>query len=335
MAELPVGKIHMEVLEKLLLSYTRSNGRVAVGAGIGEDAAVIEMGDGYLIAKTDPITCVTDEVGHYLVNINANDIAAMGGTPRWFLATILMPEGSSDEDLENIFAQISASCFDLGIIYCGGHTEVTTGVENPIVVGQMLGEAKKNELKPTTGAQCGDDLVITKTAAIEATAIIARERYEELRDVMPEEFLQRARNYLYDPGISVVRDSLVVKNCEGVHALHDPTEGGIATGIYEMALASNLGVQVLGDEIPVSEETRILCSYFDVDPLGTFASGSLLIAVSPSATGEVIRKLAEADIAAKKVGELVEQERGMWITRDAELSPLIVFHQDELSRIFG
>lgn len=335
MAELPVGKIHMDVLERLLASYTRSNGRVVVGSGIGEDAAVIDMGDHYLIAKTDPVTCVTDEVGYYLVNINANDIAAMGGTPRWFLATILMPAQSTEEGLERIFAQISEGCTALGIVYCGGHTEVTTGVDNPIVIGQMLGEAGKDELKPTNEARCGDDLIITKTAAIEATAIIAREKYEELRGFMPEEFLQRARNYLYDPGISVVRDALLIKNCEGVHALHDPTEGGIATGIYEMALASNLGVEVLGDEIPISDETRILCNYYDVDPLGTFASGSLLIAASPSATNQVIGMLAEAGIAARKIGELVERERGMWITRNAELSPLIVYHQDELSRIFG
>src|SRR6056297_467006 len=110
MACLKTGKIDPELLGKLLDRYTFSGNRVAIGAGIGEDAAAIEIGDGYLLAKTDPITHVTDRIGYYAVHINANDIAAMGGTPSWFLATVLMPQGSKFEDLDKIFSQISGTC---------------------------------------------------------------------------------------------------------------------------------------------------------------------------------------------------------------------------------
>jgi len=335
MDKLPVGKIHMNILEKLLSKYTYSDDRVVVGSGIGEDAAVIDMGDHYLVAKTDPITCATDEIGFYAVNINANDIASMGGIPRWFLATILIPEGSSKGDLENIFSQISKSCHDLGITYCGGHTEVTSGVSNPIVIGQMLGEAGKNELKPTSAAREGDELIMTKTAAIEATSIISREKEVELSAHFSEAFISRVQNYLYNPGIGVVKDATALAGCEGIHAFHDPTEGGIATGIYEMARASGLGVEVFGDDIPISEETQVLCDFYKVDPMGTFASGSLLIAALPSASEEIISRLNDAGIAGTRIGVMVSQGRGMKLIQDGVEKPLPVYHQDELSRIFG
>jgi hydrogenase expression/formation protein HypE len=332
---LPVGKIDMDILERLISSYTQLNERVVVGSGIGEDAAAIDMGSSYLIAKTDPITHVSGEIGHYVVNINANDIAAMGGTPRWFLATILVPESSKEDDLEKIFAQISDSCKALGIAYCGGHTEVTTSVNNPVVIGQMLGEVGKADLKPTSGAREGDDLILTKRAAIEATSIIAIENAEELKKHFPEELIKRAQDYLHDPGISIVKDASLVSRNAGVHALHDPTEGGIATGIYEMARASNAGVDVHYDKIPISEETSALCAYYQVDPLGTFASGSLLIATHPAVTDNVIRQLTENGIPAACVGSIKPKSMGMNLIKDGEIIPLPVFHQDELSRIFG
>ena len=335
MANLKTGKIDPAILGRLLACYTRTGPRVPVGAGIGEDAAAIDMGDGYLLAKTDPITHVTDRIGQYVVHINANDIAAMGGIPGWFLATILMPEGSTEHELEEIFSQISSACEHLGVCYCGGHTEITTSVRIPVVIGQMLGEAASGELKPTSGAKRGDLVMMTKRAAIEATAIIALERGEELRKAVPEKLLARAKDYLTDPGISVVADARALAGLQGVHALHDPTEGGIATGISEMAEASGLGVTVYSDSIPVSEETRVLCECLGVNPLGTFASGALLIAVDPRAVEEAFFRLQKAGIPACTVGRMGASGGGRWLVRERQRVPLPVFHQDELSRIFG
>jgi hydrogenase maturation factor len=333
MKKLPLGKIHMDILERLLADYTHGDNRVVVGSGIGEDAAVIDMGDSYLIAKTDPITSATDEIGYYVVNINANDIAAMGGTPRWFLATVLVPKGTGAPDLDRIFGQISESCRNLGIAYCGGHTEVTSSVTSVVVVGQMLGEAAKTKLKPSSAAREGDHLLMTKSAAIEATSLIAREKEHELEAVFMKTYLTKAKNFLSAPGISVVKDAAIVIKVKGVHALHDPTEGGIATGIFEMARASGLGVEVAHKDIPVRKETQRLCSFYGVDPLGCFASGSLLIATSPESSAEVIEKLSASDIPAKRIGTMMPAGKGMTLIRNGSKEPLPVYHQDELSRI--
>jgi len=332
---LQIGKIDPDILGKLISHYTHKEDRVLIGAGIGEDAAVIDMGSSYLVAKTDPITHVTSEIGHYAVNINANDIAAMGGKPMWFLATILMPAASSADEIECIFSQLSESCKELGISYCGGHTEVTHSVNNPVVIGHMLGEVGRDNLKPTSEARLGDDLIMTKSSAIEATAIIALEKENELRGHLGHKLLARAKNYLYNPGISVVKEASIVSSIKEVHALHDPTEGGIATGIFEMAKASDLGVEVHYDKIPISEETLKLCESYNVDPLGTFASGSLLIAVSPSASKGVISKLSAVGITAARVGVMMPREEGMRLIKNGENLPLPVYHQDEISKIFG
>ncbi len=332
---LRIGKINPDILGKLISDYTHKEDRVLIGAGIGEDAAIIDMGSSYLVAKTDPITHVTSEIGHYAVNINANDIAAMGGKPMWFLATILMPAASSADELKRIFSQLSESCKELGISYCGGHTEVTHSVNNPVVIGHMLGEVGRDNLKPTSEARMGDDLIMTKSSAIEATAIIALEKEKELRGHLGNKLLARARNYLYNPGISVVKEASVVSSIKEVHALHDPTEGGIVTGIFEMATASDLGVEVHYDKIPISEETLKLCESYHVDPLGTFASGSLLIAVSPSVSEGVISRLSAVGITAARIGVMMPKEEGMRLIRNGENLPLPVYHQDEISKIFG
>jgi hydrogenase expression/formation protein HypE len=332
---LPLGKIDGEILTRLMGKYTHRGGRVLVGAGIGEDAAVIDMGDVYLVAKTDPITHVTREIGYYAVHVNANDIAAMGGTPLWFLATLLMPSGSAREQVERIFSQISKTCQTLGVVYCGGHTEITTSVSNPVVIGQMLGEVTARHLKPSSGAKEGDVLVMTKSAAIEATGIISTEKAEELHRVLPRGTILKAQNYLHDPGISVVEEARIASAFEEVHALHDPTEGGIATGIYEMAEASRLGVAVRESDIPMTEETRQVCDHYHVSPLGTFASGSLLIAVSEEAADTLIQSLALQGIPACRIGVMLDQPEGMrLITREGTV-PLPVYHQDELSKIFA
>jgi hydrogenase expression/formation protein HypE len=293
------------------------------------------MGEKCLVAKTDPITHVKWKIGHYAVHINANDIAAMGGTPLWFLATILVPPGTHAGEIEEIFMQISEGCKALGVAYCGGHTELTSAVCNPVVIGQMLGETTRAWLKPSSGAQIGDDLIMTKCAAIEGTAIMALEREGDLKDRFGEGLITRAKEYLWDPGISVVREAAISRSFEGVHALHDPTEGGLATGVYEMAAASGLGVEVHHDEIPVTRETRLLCDHYGVDPLGTFASGSLLIASSPSVRVELMQALRLEGIHSARIGFMTGMEEGMRLIKGARILPLPVYHQDELSRIFG
>src|SRR5919109_441546 len=198
MSVLKPGKLPPELLHRLLTSYTRADPRVIVGPAVGEDAAIIDMGDRYLIAKSDPITFATDAIGYYAVVVNANDIATRGGQPKWFLATLLLPERDCTEALvESIFAQVAQACESFGIALIGGHTEVTYGLDRPILSGHMLGEVAPTALVTTGGAQVGDVLLLTKGICLEGASIIARERECDLkRRGVPEAIIQRAKNFL-------------------------------------------------------------------------------------------------------------------------------------------
>ena len=332
---LPVGKLEMDYLEQLLAKYAQVNERVVLGAEVGEDATVIDFGDRYLVAKTDPITFATDEIGWYAVNINANDVATTGAVPKWFLATLLLPAGSTDRAmLEGIFSQLSNACRELGISFCGGHTEVTHGLDRPIVVGQMLGEMERDKLVTTAGAQVGDDIILTKGIAIEATSIIAREKAGELASKYSSDFIDRCRAFLHEPGISVVREAQIATAQARVHAMHDPTEGGLAMGLRELAQAAEVGLLVYEERIEVLPEAALLCADYGLDPLGVIASGSLLIVLSPEDSARVIEKLNEADIAAAVIGKVVAREEGLKLMTDGVARELPYFERDEIAKLF-
>jgi len=310
--------------------------RVVLGPRIGEDAAVIDFGEQYLVAKTDPITFVTEEIGWYLVQVNANDLATMGAVPRWLLVTLLLPEGKTTPELvSKILAQIDAACKELHIAVVGGHTEITYGLDRPIAIGHMLGEVDKNKLVTTGGACVGDDLVLVRGIAIEGTAIIAREKSEELqRRGYTSDFIARAQNYLYDPGISVVREAFRAIETVTVHAMHDPTEGGLATGLHELATAANVGVWVDQDAIPVWPECASLCAEFGLNPLGTIASGALLIAVPHEQTAALLSVYQKANVPCALIGHVTAVDAGLKLQSEAGLIDLPRFDQDEITKLF-
>ena len=332
---LPVGKLEMDYLGQVLAKYAQANERVVVGAEVGEDAAVIDFGDRYLVAKTDPITFATEEIGWYAVNVNANDVATTGAIPRWFLATVLLPTGSADRAMvDGIFSQLSDACRQLGISLCGGHTEITYGLDRPIVVGQMLGEVEPDKLVSTAGAQVGDDIILTKGIAIEATSIIAQEKAEELAVKYPADFIDRCQGFLHQPGISVVREAQIATAQARVHAMHDPTEGGLAMGLRELAQAAEVGLLVRQERIEVLPETTLLCADYGLDPLGIIASGSLLIVLSPQDSARVMEKLEEASIAAAVIGQVVTREKGLKLMAGGVARDLPYFERDEIAKLF-
>jgi hydrogenase expression/formation protein HypE len=333
---LAVGKLDVEFLAALLEQYAHTDDeRVVVGSRVGEDALVIDFGDRFLVAKTDPITFATDEIGWYAVNVNANDIATTGAACRWFLATLLLPEGRTTEQLVvTIFAQLSQACRSLGIALCGGHTEITYGLDRPIVVGLMLGEVEREALVTTGGMRVGDDIILTKGIAIEGTAIIAREKADALATKFPPEFIARCQGFLHDPGISVVAEARLATARARIHAMHDPTEGGVATGLRELALASELGLVVDETRLDILPETALLCAEFGLDPLGLIASGSLLMALAPQDSPGVLECLRKAGITASVIGRVVDQVEGMQLIRQGKPGPLPIFERDEITRLF-
>ncbi|MFB0517925.1 MAG: AIR synthase family protein [Acidobacteriota bacterium] len=335
MDKFEVGKLPIRYLESLLSRIAIKDKRVVVGPGIGKDAAVIDFNDRYLVAKTDPITLTSSKVGWWSVYINANDVACLGATPRWFLATILLPEGKTAPPLvEEIFNEILLACEELGVTLCGGHTEITQKLEQPIVVGNMLGEVAKERLVDGTKARAGDEVILVKGVAIEGTSIIAREKGEDLRGRFSEEFLNRCRQFIVEPGISVVKEALLANNLVRVKAMHDPTEGGLWTGLYELAVASGKGIYIEADAIPVYPETEQLCRAFGLDPLGLIASGALLIVVARRDTNRLIKGLEREGVKAVKIGRLTPEEEGVRILRNGKLEEITPLSQDEIARIF-
>lgn len=332
---LPVGKLDMECLASLLDRYTSTNGRILVGPKVGGDATVIDFGGTALIAKTDPITFATDEIGWYAVNVNANDIASVGGVPKWFLSVLLLPGGRTTFDMvESIFAQISRACTTLGIAFCGGHTEITHDLDRPIVVGQMLGETSRDSFVTAAGARVGDDVILTKGIAIEATSIIAREHREDLCRRYTAEFVDRARNFLHDPGISVLKEARIAVGTVPVHAMHDPTEGGLATGLHEVAVASDVGMVIHQARIPIFPECARLCLDFGLDPLGIIASGALIIIVSSDDSGKLLGALEAAGIQSAVIGRVTPREEGMKMVTTVGTVALPRFDRDQIAKIF-
>lgn len=330
------GKLPLEFLRRLLDRIEVRDRRVFVGARAGEDAALIDFGDRFLVAKTDPITFATDLIGWYLVHVNANDIAAMGGTPRWLMATLLVPEGSSEAEVERIFGQIGDACAELGVTLIGGHTEVTYDLPRPLAVGAMLGEAPKGRVALTSGAQAGDSIVLTKSIAIEGSSILARESGGRLLERgVSRGAVERAQGFLFDPGISVVRDAAAACGAAAVHAMHDPTEGGVAGGLVEMAAAANVGVLVEEDAIPVLPECSEICGALGLDPLGLIASGSLLIAVAPEDVGKVADALDREGIPASEIGRITEPGDGLKMRSGGTVRDLPMFSRDEIARWFA
>jgi hydrogenase maturation factor len=330
------GKLPLDLLSELLGKIDVSDPRVVLGPKAGEDAALIDFGDRYLVAATDPITFATDLIGWYLVQVNANDLAVMGATPRWLMATLLFPEGTSSATVAGVFDQLSDACKRVGITLVGGHTEITIDIPRPIAVGAMLGEVSKDRVVLTSGAMPGDSIILTTGIAVEGAALLAREASEALKraGVSPK-VIDGARELLFSPGISVTREAEIACDTVDVHAMHDPTEGGIATGLLEMATAANVGVMVEADQVRVLAECEEFCSALGLDPFGLIASGSLLAAVAPQEAGRLVDALSREGIPAYEIGRFTDPSDGLKLRTTSGVRDLPAFDRDELARFLG
>lgn len=334
---LPLGKLPPDRLTQLLQQIAVRDPSVLLGPGVGRDCAVIDFaGDQLLVAKSDPITFATDEIGWYAVQVNANDLATTGATPRWFLATVLLPQSITPPEIDHLFEQLRAACVDIGASIVGGHTEVTTDLTRPIVAGTLLGTVTRDRLITPAGTQPGDAIILTKRLAVEATSIMAREKAAELRLAFDDAFLRRCRGFLHEPGIAVWRDAQIALQAGHVHAMHDPTEGGAATALHEMAQAAQVNLQIDAATVPIYPETQALCDHFGLDPWGVIASGSLLLAVGAAEADRVVEALRRQSIEARVIGRVLDRsERPIVLAETAgQIGPLRSFERDEIARLF-
>jgi len=331
--KLSAGKIPSEVLMRCILGHLGApSERVLRGAAVGEDAPIIDMGDHVLVVKANPVTGAKKHIGRLAFHINANDVAARGAKPLWFSVIIFLPEASTEAQLKEIICDIHNACLELGVQLIGGHTECVPKLRKPIVSGFMLGEAPKDKYITTGGAKPGDKIILTKSAGLEGTWIFAEDMKYKLKGKVDTVTLQIARRMI--DTMSVVPEALMAVKTGGIHSLHTPTEGGIINGLYELAVAAEVGLHVEERFIPIAPETSKICKALDVNPLKLLSSGALLIAVDKSYAKKTLTSLTSIKVKSSLIGEIKPKEQGAYITLSNGSKQMIEpVQQDELFRL--
>lgn len=326
-SRLPIGKVPPDLLERFVYpNIGARRGDVLVHAHLGEDCAVIEFGDEVAVLTTDPITGAGPDLGWYAVFVATNDLAATGADPVALLVTLLLPSEHAAGDLERVMRDASAAAMQLGVEIVGGHSEVTSGIERPLVVVTALGRARKNRVLRSGGAQPGDALLLTKGAGIEGTSILATVLEDRLKPALGASVVAQAQACRRQ--ISVLPEARAAVQA-GARAMHDVTEGGVLGAAYEIAAASGIGVHLDAGRVPVLPETAAICAFLGIDPLGLIGSGALLVA-TPDAQ-RTAGAIARAGIAAAEIGRFVPSDR--LVIRETRATPLPPPAGDELWRI--
>ncbi|MHA1776052.1 MAG: AIR synthase related protein [Promethearchaeota archaeon] len=334
------GKLPPELMKRLLnhFKHPPNDANVKITPTFGQDTGIFQLDRLYVVVKTNPVTFATDDIGYYAVILNANDIALSGAIPKWFSTTILLPEKNSDEKLcEDIFQSIAEECKKLEIAVVAGHTEVTYGIDHPIVVGTMMGKIPiDRNIISTFGGKPNDDLLLINPIGIEGTSIIARERSEYLlKNQISAEQINEGKKFLYNPGISIIDEAKLLTENFKVHAIHGPTEGGISMGLVELARNSQCGLEIKKKEILIDPLTLKLSELFQINPLGLISSGCLIVAVNPEETVQIMEFFQQRKIPISLIGKLIEKETEyIMIEENGTKRKLKYSHIDEITKIF-
>ncbi len=299
------GKLPSDLLEKYIFDRSKKSPvrqrEVIVRPNIGEDCSILDIGNELLILSTDPITGACENIGRLLVNINANDIYSSGCVPIGLLVTLLLPNDITEEGLKSISDDLFDEAEKAGLEILGGHTEITDAVVRPVVSATVVGKSVNRKYVKTGGAVLGQDVVMTKYAALEGTAILAGDNEKKLEELLPQEIIEKAKGF--SEMLSVKTEGLIGAEY-GASSMHDVTEGGILGACYEIAEASGTGIEVYADKIPILPETKRICELFHVDPLRLISSGSMLIACFDGSG--LVQRLKNEGINASVIGKITD-----------------------------
>jgi len=330
MMRLPLGKVPPSLLDKTVFRYLGvKRDDIVFGPSKGEDAGIVRVGKRLLAMHCDPISGAYSHIGWIAINIGTNDIATRGIQPRWVVACILLPEGSDEHLLESICRDMDAAARRLGVGIVGGHTEVTPDLSHPIVIVFPIGVAQGQRYTTCSNARPGSTIILTKSIAIEGTAILAHDREEPLRNRFGDDFVNHSKAYF--DRLSVLTEALAAFRTGHVLSMHDPTEGGLAGGLNEMADAAGVGFKIYEDRIPITPETADICKFFEIDALALISSGALLIAAEPEKAEEVVRKVEGIGIPSAIIGEIMGQrDHRVIVKQDGGEEKLLMPPYDEL-----
>jgi len=327
------GKVPLRFLSRIVFQRTGApNRRLLLGPAVGEDAAVVRVRGTVLVLATDPVTGAQENAGWLSVHLNANDVATRGAKPVWFLCCLLLPERSDAGILDKIMSQVDEAAREISVTVAGGHSEITPGLHRPIIVGSMIGEVMSGRYITTSGAKPCDKVILTKTIGLEGTAVVAHDLEEKLTRSLGEVTVRQAK--AFSRRISVVKDAMIANATGGVHAMHDPTEGGIICGLWELAEASGAGIVVDESKIKVAPETESVCRVLGIDPFRVLSSGALLISSKPSHADLITRSLLRHGVDACVIGEMTKLEKGRTlIKRDGTRTKIEPPVRDELYEV--
>jgi len=332
---LSAGKFPSDLLESFFDDLDFSDPFLLIPPGIGEDAAAVDIhGLDVLVLKSDPITFATDAIGRYAVLVNANDIATVGAIPRWFLATLLFPCGTTPSHVFQVLDEINALCRQNGITLCGGHTEITDAVNRPVATGMLAGIIERSRLIQKQGIRPGDKILLTKGVAVEGTAIIAREFEAKLKDfAFSEAEIRHCKEFLSE--ISILKEAGIAAEFCDVSAMHDVTEGGIAAAIQELSTAGNHRIRIYLEKIPVYPQTEKICRALHINPMGLIGSGSLLICCRKKSCKALIERIRDSGINISCIGEVLEEGKGIEAISGTDVVEWPCFEADEITRLFS
>ncbi len=331
---LPAGKLPNDLLWEFLDQFIFDDPSIIINPGVGEDTAAVDVEpEEVLVLKSDPITFATDSIGQYAVLINANDIATSGAKPRWLLTTLLFPSGVTPSEISQVIDELKIFCRKWDITLCGGHTEITDAVTRPVVTGMMAGTVSRSRLIDKRNMAAGDRVLLTKGVAVEGTAIIAREFGDRLKNLgMHETEIETGRQFLAN--ISIITEARIAAASRATSAMHDVTEGGLATALEELSIAGGHLIKIDMDAIPVYAQTRQICRLLDIDPLGLIGSGSLLVCCRETACEDLMAAIGSQGIEVTCIGEVMQAGRGIIAEKDRQPAPWPQFETDEIARLF-
>lgn len=325
-----IGKVPIEVLKEVIFSNIKHRrSEVLVRPGIGEDCAVVDFGKYVCVMSTDPITGAIKDIGSLAVHISCNDIASSGVEPLGIMLTIMAPPNTTKEDLGHVMAEANRAATSINVEIIGGHTEITDSVNRMIISTTAMGRQLKNKLILTKGAKVGDVVFMTKHAGLEGVSIIARDLEKQLKDKVSYNIIKTAQDFVKD--ISVVKEGVLAGKI-GVHSMHDATEGGILGALWELAEASNLGIEVYEDNINIRQETIEISKLFSIDPMRLISSGVMVMTVSKDNKDLILKAFNKEGIDITEVGKITDKER--IIIKDGEKRELLPPDVDELYKAF-
>lgn len=332
---LALGKLPPEILKKIIRNAPILDSRILIGPNIGMDCAIIDNGENFLVLKNDPITFATEHIGWYAVQINSNDIVTTGALPKWMMATILLPENkTTSDDVTKISTELFNACAEKGISFIGGHTEITYQIDRPIISATMIGEVKKQDLITPIGVKIGDDILLTKGVGIEGTVIIANEFGHKLSGTLSGQELEKAKDFIYAPGISIYKDAQIATKRGGIHAMHDPTEGGLSAALWELAIASDKNILFFPEKVPIDEITDKICAFLKINPINLISSGALLLSIDPTYTEKILIDFSNNGIRCAKIGTVESNGAKVNYWQGQELKELPYPARDEISILF-